>query len=441
MLSQFKNNIETVFSELKSRKLFLAISGGKDSMALSHLLLQCGIKHTLLHCNFKLRGKESDDDELFLADYASKNGLEFHAKQFDTYQISTDQKLSIQECARKLRYDWFRTFIDKDNQSLLLTAHHRDDSIETFFINLFRGTGFRGLSGIPVFANKIIRPLSEFTSEDIYHYLSANQIEYRKDSSNSKKDYLRNKIRHDLIPVLAEMEPQFQSKMGNLFDELTQLKTHLDKEVEKFKTKHERCENEKYFYLLNEIKELDTFFMEQVFRSFGVYRKNVTALFNFLNAATGAQFYTESHQFLVDRDQLIVSKKNSISNDVYEIVAEVPAILNLSGKTISINKKEDFEIEKANTAIQQVDFSKLDFPLTLRNWQTGDKIKPLGMKGSKLISDILIDKKIDRLDKENVLTLLNSDGIIIAIFGVLISEDFKITASTIAVLEINSTSN
>jgi len=436
MLDKFQHIVDQKFPFLRDSKLYLAISGGKDSITLSHLLLKSNIQHTLLHCNFKLRGKESDEDEIFLSDYAKKNKLEFHVNHFDTNQIAADQKLTIQECARKLRYDWFRTFLDENENSYLLTAHHLDDSIETFFINLFRGTGFRGLSGIPVFVNKIVRPLSDFTSDEIYQYLGANQIEYRKDSSNIENNYLRNKIRNTFLPSVLEMEPEFQSKMAILFDEMTQLKNLVENEVDKFKSTSEKSENNKLIYELNEIKNLQPFFREQVFRSTGIYRKNEPEFSKFLTAETGAQFYTDSHHFLIDRSNLVVIPKANSHHDLFALIHSLPLTASCGNQTISFSKKSDFELVKNNSTIQQLDSAEIILPLTIRKWQPSDKIQPLGMTGKKLISDILIDKKVDRFDKENCLVLFDAENKMLCLIGFVVDERFKITSNTKEIIEI-----
>lgn len=437
MLTRFQSVLETKFPYLKSAKLFLAISGGKDSMTLSDLLLKSGISHTLLHCNFQLRGKESDQDEEFLRAYATKAGLEIEVKKFETAEIADQLGQGIQECARNLRYEWFRTFLDQDKNALLLTAHHLDDSIETFFINLLRGTGFRGLSGIPVNGNQIVRPLSEFTAEEIYRYIDANQLDYRSDSSNAKKHYLRNKIRHDLIPVLAEMEPDFRSRFTHLFAELNEVKTKIDHELEQFRNHYERMVNDRIQYSLAAVIACTDFFREQLFRNVGIYRKNSQEFAKFLKGETGSVFFSATHQFLIDRAELIVVPSNVQSESVLFEISDLPFKESIYGSTLSLDKTSDFKVDKNNPGRQQLDFSKISFPLVIRKWEYGDKIKPLGMTGSKLISDVLIDKKVNLLDKSKTLVLVNGDGAILAIPGIVISEFAKVEDSTSTVLEVN----
>ena len=438
MLTKFQTIVDRQFPFLRNARLYLAISGGKDSMTLSSLLLESGIKHMLLHCNFQLRGKESERDEQFLRDYAVKNHLEIHVKNFDTSQIAEAEKMTIQECARKLRYEWFRTFLEQDENAYLLTAHHLDDSIETFFINLFRGTGYRGLSGIPVNAHQIIRPLSDFTAEEIYRYMDANHIEYRSDSTNAKKDYLRNKVRHELIPVLADLEPHFQGKMSAVFEELSAVKAYLDTEAENFRNAHQHLENKVYKYDLDVVKKCQSFLREQVFRPFGIHRKNADEFSKFLHAETGAQFKTSAFQFLIDREELIITENVETASSVFIEINHLENKLDLDQINLRIERKKEVELIRDNPRIQQLDFAKVQFPVIIRTWQQGDKMKPLGMDGHKLISDILIDKKINRYDKSHQLVMVDAQGTIISLLRLAVSEDCKVAPHTKTILEINT---
>jgi len=438
MLKKFEYILDHEFSFLKNGELFLAISGGKDSMTLSHLLLQCKIEHTLLHCNFNLRGKESDEDEKFLKNYADKNNLLIHVKHFDTYNIAQEEKLSIQECARKLRYDWFNSFLQKNNNAFLLTAHHLDDSIETFFINLMRGTGYRGLSGIPIIVQQIVRPLSKFTAEEIYRYIDAYQVDYRADSSNAKKDYLRNRVRIDLIPVLSEIEPEFRNRFLNLFEELNELKNNIDKQVELFRADYEKNERSRTYYLLEKIKEIQPFFREQLLRNFGIYKKNSVEFTKFLNSKTGNSFFTENFEFLLDRDQLIIENRNNKEQLNPFILKEITEKIDIIEFNLSIKRNKNFTLNKTNSFIQQIDFNKVNFPITIRKWKSGDTIKPLGLGGTKLVSDILIDRKIDRLTKINQFVIEDAKGEIITLIGIAIADAFKITENTSEIIEITS---
>lgn len=435
MLSKFRKNIQDHFSQLPNARIFLAISGGKDSMTLSHLLNEAGIKHTLLHCNFQLRGRESDEDERFLIEYASKQNLEIFINHFDAAKYAEQEGMTIQEAARKLRYTWFDTFLTDEN-SCLLTAHHLDDSIETFFINIFRGTGYRGLAGIPPRNGKIIRPLFNFTAEEIYRYIDLHQLEYRSDSTNAKKDYQRNKIRHDLIPELHALEPLLHGKMENLFSEMNELKDYFNRTSIEYFNEHATNTNGKTVILLKKVLNLHPFMRQQIFYGHGIHRKNAAEFEKFLQSNTGAEFIAGNHRFLIDRDQLLIQLNESQPSPMLTQIESLPVELYNGKNTIRFEQKEKFSLIKNFPSIQQVDFHWLKFPLTLRHWQHGDKMQPLGMHGNKLISDILIDKKISRTDKENQLVLEDASGEIVALIGLAIADSFKITENTKAILEV-----
>jgi tRNA(Ile)-lysidine synthase len=436
MLSTFGHMVDRRFPFLRTGKIYLAISGGKDSMALSHLLLKSGIEHALLHCNFRLRGKESDEDEQFLSAYARQHNLTLHVQAFDTEKIADQEKLSIQECARRLRYDWFHTFLAADENAFLLTAHHLDDSIETFFINLIRGTGVRGLSGIPPQVGQIVRPLSDFTAEDIYRYIDEHHIDYRADSSNAKRDYLRNQVRLDLVPVLAEIEPAFRSRMLTFFEDMNDLKKHLDTVSEKFRSEHQKQEDDRVKYPLAVVVKTEAFILEQAFRPYGIHRKNLETFCQFMTSDTGSIFYTSTHRFLVDRGELIIAMKPRAQNAGYVMVHALPLTAYCCDKNISVSLNEHVVIECKNAGLQQLDASSVELPLTIRKWQTGDRIQPLGMEGTRLVSDILTDHKVDRFSKENCLVVTGADQKIICLIGFCIAEKNKITAKTGSVLEI-----
>lgn len=437
MIERFKRQIQNEFPFLLKGNLFLAISGGKDSMTLSHLLLQAGIKHTLLHCNFQLRGAESDADEQFIKNYAAQNDLSLLVRNFETEKLAVEMKLSIQEAARKLRYNWFYEIIGQDDYAYLLTAHHLDDSIETFFINLLRGTGYKGLAGIPILSGKVVRPLSHFTTDDIYRYIDEFHIEYRIDSSNAKKHYLRNKIRLDVIPAFIEIEPDFRQKMTQTLDEFRALRKFLDAEVIKFKVQHFAVDKDRIEISLHALTNQDSFFMENLFQFAGIYRKNNQSFLQFLTAGTGSIFETETHHFLIDRDKLIVTEHKTKQIEIIEqLVSDFPTEFEIGNQFVQIQLLDNYQIIKNNQNVQQFDLSKLALPLKFRKWKKGDKIKPFGMTGKKLISDILIDKKISLLEKENVLVIEDAQKRIIAILGMMISNDVKIEFNTERIIQI-----
>lgn len=400
-------------------------------MAMLHLLLVCEIKPILLHCNFRLRGEESDDDELFLRNHADKLGLTIYVQRFDTSKLAEFRRESTQECARNLRYEWFSEFLKQDN-SYLITAHHQDDSIETFFINLLRGTGFRGLAGIPCQVGNIVRPFLTFSSEEINRYVDENGIVFREDSSNASDDYLRNKIRHHLVPFIHDVEPSFDQKMTTFFEKMNQLKDHIAAEVGHFEENYRTVEDAKFVYPLGEVKSRSSFFIEQLFYQFGVHHKNHNAFIQFLDAKTGATFLTNQFQFWVDRDRLIIKpwQANEVA-DEYGII-DLPVEINLNGLLLQIKKESMREFDPLHIPkkSQMMDFKKLAFPLVLRKWKHGDRINPLGMSGTKLVSDILIDKKVPQPEKSDIWLLVDATNVVICLLGMLISDSVKIDNHT-----------
>ncbi len=433
MLDRFKEVISSEYPALFKAKLYLAISGGKDSMTLSHLLTQCEIPHTLLHCNFQLRGKESDADESFIRNYAEKNQLALHVKSFDTNKASEDFNMNIQETARKLRYDWFDEFLKEG--AYLLTAHHLDDSIETFFINLMRGTGLKGLGGIQSKTDKILRPLSRFSTEDIFHYIDDNQIDYCKDSSNSSNKYRRNRIRNTILPQLLETEPQLKKKMRSLMEDLSESNLFIEKTAQDFRANHFEKIGNNHQVSLKEIQKQEDIFVLYIFKKYGIQRSQKSAWKNFLTRETGAKFHTATFDFIIARDNLIFSKK-STDKSIEILIDYLPFRFKSDTEKVEILSKAFEKINKTNR-IQQFDLSKIKLPLTLRNWKQGDKIQALGMQGKKLISDILIDKKLNQFEKASVLVLVDCDTRIIAVLGLVVSEICKIDENTKEILELN----
>jgi tRNA(Ile)-lysidine synthase len=360
-------------------------------MTLSHLLLACDLPHSLLHCNFTLRGQESDEDAKFIAKYAQANGLAYHIKRFDTKQIALKEGLTIQETARKLRYEWFETFLIEDIRSRLLTAHHLDDSIETFFINLLRGTSLKGLTGISVKKGQILRPLYQFNTEAIEQYIETNKIEFRHDSSNATTKYLRNKLRHDILPLLAENTTGFSKKMLGTLSSLQEVNTWMENAAAQFREIHFKAANGIEVDVASILKE-DKIFIIEIFKPFGIQRSNAEEFLSFLKASSGSVFNTSNYRYMLNRDKVILVVHESTSKESKAVftVAAVPHQIETDGLHIQFKSTSQL-VSYTIGNIQQLDFERIDFPLQLRHWQEGDKIKPLGLNGHKLLSDVFID--------------------------------------------------
>mgnify|MGYP000097250229 CR=1 FL=1 len=439
MLEKFKEILKNDFDNFQGKQLYLAISGGKDSICLSQLLLAAGFSHTLLHCNFQLRGFESDLDEQFLLAYAKKNNLSIHTTKFNTSKISEEQNSSIQQTARKLRYDWFSTFL-VSKKDILLTAHHSDDAIETFFINLMRGTSLQGLTGINNQHN-IKRPLLSLGVNEIEQYLSLNKIEYRQDQSNFDNKYLRNYLRNQIIPSFQEKSENFKPKVSKTISSLSEVDSWIQKQANNFLQVNFTQSENTISVDKNVLLSQDNIFLTYVLKNFGDHRSNVKNLESALNSNTGSKFLTSTHHFLLNRDEILINELNptqDFNNNTYSINT-FPEKLTLGNSLLEFTILTK-PLQFSNNKYQQFDLNKVKLPLTIRHWQHGDRIQPLGMRGTKLISDILIDNKVPQTDKPKILVLVDSQKTIIAIPELLISEKVKIQPNSTSILHLHITS-
>lgn len=432
MLSKFQQNLSENLPFLKEKKLLLAISGGIDSVVLAYLLKQLNYDISLAHCNFKLRGNESDGDEQFIRDFASKNDLELFVTSFDTESFAKDNKLSIQVAARQLRYIWFHQLLQENNLDYILTAHHLDDNLETFLINLTRGTGLEGLTGIPVQNDKIVRPLLNFSRKEIEEFASENKIEWREDSSNSSDKYLRNKLRHDVVPILKSLNPSFLNSFQDTLKHLEQAKSLTeDASVLVYKQVVTEKNGQKFFRLFD-LKRLPNYeaYLFQWLQPFGFTAwKDISDL---AEAQSGKFILSEKYRLLKDRDFLILEEIPKEDSSVYEIEADAEISIPIKLKTETVP-----EAEKPNSSTEiYVDKEKLKFPLTIRKWQEGDYFCPAGIDGKKKVSKYFKDEKMSLSNKENTWLLL-SENQLVWIIGKRQDRRFYIENTTTPVLKIS----
>ncbi|MFD2909247.1 tRNA lysidine(34) synthetase TilS [Flavobacterium ardleyense] len=409
MLTKFKNHIQTNFATLKDQKLLLAISGGIDSMVLLRLFHELNFNISVVHCNFMLRDEASNIDEDFVRTTCGSLNIPTYIQRFYTNQLALDYKLSIQLAARKIRYEWFSELLQTENLDCVLTAHHLDDQIETFLINLTRGTGLEGLTGIPEVNGTIIRPLLIFTREEIENYAKENDIKWREDASNASNKYLRNKLRHDVVPILKELNPSFMQSFQNTLNHLKQAQTLVDdasriiyKKVVQEETHHKKIK-------ISELTQLDNYksYLFQWLKPLGFSAWE--DIYDLVNAQSGKQVFSEKYVLLKDRDSFIVSEKNTAqilsSYNIKKGVKEVKYPLKLA-----INAMKS--ISNPSNAAIFVDEEKITYPLILRKWQEGDFFYPSGMNGKKKLSKYFKDEKYSLLDKENQWLLCSEDQII-----------------------------
>jgi tRNA(Ile)-lysidine synthase len=436
MLTAFNTHIENNFSGLTNQKILLAVSGGVDSMVLADLCLKSNFNISIAHCNFKLRGDESDADERFVLEYAKNNNLAVYSDHFDTADYVERNKLSVQMAARKLRYDFFDKLRDEYLFDAVLTAHHADDNLETFFINLSRGSGLDGLVGIPNKNKYVIRPLLFFTRAQILEYASENKLKWREDSSNASLYYQRNHLRHELMPALKTIYPSIinalQSTQNYLKSSQDLLQNHIkaisDEVIEYSNT------SEKH-YSVSALKNLNPLrsYIFPLFRCYGF--RDFDELYNLIDAQTGKQIHSKTHSLLKDRSVLILTKK-SLNKKFYQKIEAENSTVRIHEYGISLKLENPIELGVSNHNTLFLDADKVQFPLVLRTWREGDYFYPSGMSGKKKMSKFFKDQKLSLIEKSKVLLLCSNDAVI-WVLGMRSDARFLADKKTIKLLKIN----
>jgi tRNA(Ile)-lysidine synthase len=433
MLGQFENHVSNHFPFLQGKKLLLAVSGGLDSMVLVHLFQQLNYEIVVMHCNFQLRGLESFEDQQFIQEYSNTNSIPFVFTQFDTEAFAADFKVSTQVAARELRYSWFYEQLAIQRGDFILTAHHADDNLETFLINLSRGTGLEGLIGIPAQNEKIIRPLLSFSRQQIEDYASVNKLKWREDSSNASDKYLRNKIRHHLVPLLKELNPNFMSSFEKTQAFLTESKELVDDAAVMVYQQVAREEGEDIHFDLARLLQLPNYssYLYQWLNEFGFTAWD--DIYELVNSQSGKQVVAPYFRLIKDRNSLILSPLQSQDAKqeflIESLDSKVKFPLNLVFSTVS-------KLGVASNSTIFVDHDKLVFPLTLRHWNEGDVFQPFGMEGkSKKVSKLFKDEKLSLIDKEKV-WLLCSNNQVVWVVGIRQDERFKIDSNSKNLLKI-----
>lgn len=412
MLTAFEEHLKHYFPELYHQKILLAVSGGLDSMVLVDLCLKLSLNISIAHCNFKLRAEESDAEERFVVDFAKNHNLTVFSEQFDTNKFVENSKLSVQMAARQLRYDFFEQLRTQHHFDTLLTAHHADDNLETFFINLNRGSGIDGLVGIPEKNKHIIRPLLPFSRAQILSYAKANAVKWCTDSSNADVKYQRNHLRHELIPVLKTVFPSFMDALSTTQAHLKAsqnlLQNHL-KDVEKKII--ESSNSEEVHYSIVELKKLQPLraYLYPLFHQFGF--TDYDELFNLVNAQSGKQIHSETHTILKNRSSLILTKKKS-NERFYMIIEDKNAFINLDQFGLALQLQSCSVLKQSSQKTIFLDLDKIQFPLVLRSWSEGDFFHPSGMSGKKKLSKYFKDEKLSLIQKAKVLLLCSNEAIV-----------------------------
>jgi tRNA(Ile)-lysidine synthase len=438
MLISFKKFIETNQLFQNSDKILLTISGGIDSMVMLDLFLKSNSKIAVAHCNFGLRGNESDGDEKLVFDTCQKNNIEFFTIKFNTKSFAEENKISIQMSARQLRYDWFNKIALENNCPFIATAHHQNDVAETMLINITRGTGMSGLHGILPKNKNIIRPLLFTNKAEITKYSNENNIDFREDSSNKKDDYWRNKIRHLVIPKLEELNSNAVNNFYLLSKKISANEILLNERINELKSQFVKTSNNLVYINLKIMQHAAV--NSLLYSILSEYNMNETAILNMIEnheKNSGIIFESETHEVLIDREFIIIRERK------VEEFHQTLLIENTIQKMNTPMGEISFETLDEKPSVFSKDFLCLNKEKTgnefiIQTWQQGDRFKPLGMNGNKLVSDYLIDKKINMFEKQKCMVLLSKKtNEIVAVIPYQISNDYKLENDSKSVLKIS----
>ena len=420
-------------------RVLLAVSGGIDSMVMSHLLLRVGTAKGIAHCNFCLRDKESDMDEEFVRKYAGENNIPFYSIRFKTKEYAHNKGISIQMAARDLRYDWFEKIRLENNFDLVAIAHNLNDNAETLLLNLIRGTGITGLSGIKPVGNKIIRPILFASRNKIEDYCILHNISFREDKSNTDIRYTRNKIRNIVLPVLKEINPSIEKTLCDTAEKLAGADEIITGYVNMLREQLSRQSGESVIFDIEKLLSLSKgkALIFELFSPYGISGTTTRDLISVLQGGTGKQILTKTNRLVRNRNELIINPLSAKQHGFYKIRSTDDLLLVPGIRTAGVLKlKDGFKIPvKPNIAC--IDFEKLKFPMVIRTWRRGDYFFPFGMNQKKKLSDFFIDRKYSLTKKEGTL-LLESEGNIVWIINERLDNRYRISESTKLILRIEA---
>ncbi|MDN5200474.1 tRNA lysidine(34) synthetase TilS [Fulvivirgaceae bacterium BMA10] len=437
MLQEFLDYIKQ--EELLNEKdhVLLAVSGGIDSVVMAHLFKKSGFYFSLAHCNFSLRGKESDEDEIFVRELANQLDVKCYCRRFDTAQFARNSGQSTQMAARALRYDWFQVLTREEKIDWIATAHHQNDVLETVLFNLVKGTGIAGLRGIKPKHHNIIRPMLFAQRTSIEEYASQNKLEWREDSSNQSNKYHRNLIRNSIVPILRKINPDLESTLTSTMDKLLEVEKIFLRKVEEVKLHVCEQKDDHHFIDKSEIAKIEggKIILYELIKPFSFNYSQLNDIYqNCLSGVVGKLY--ESHDFVlnVDRENLIIIPKSD--HTISTFIEEDQDTFDHTWCTLHFEKIERESLQMPTSKrVACLDFEKLNFPLKLRNWKEGDWFYPLGMNHKKKLSDFMIDEKIPLTLKERVL-VLTSGSSIVWVVGHRIDHRFRITDNTRMIYKI-----
>ena len=427
MVKDFLDFISTNNLCDKGDKVLLAVSGGVDSVVLVRLFKEAGFNFAIAHCNFQLRGSESDGDEAFVRELARSSNVSCFVRSFDTKNYAVMHGVSTQMAARDLRYAWFADLIAEHGIKYIATAHHLDDSLETVLFNLAKGTGISGVRGILPKQNNLIRPLLFASKEGILSYAGNNDLQWREDSSNESTKYSRNLIRHEVVPVLKKINPSLISTFMQTRQRLEDAEKVLMEKVDQVRSEGLSFQGEDVYVPKEAIAGQPAAVVEELLKPYGFNWQQVREVLSGLEGLAGKVFLSGSHQLNIDRSHLIISPlKGEVGEEYIESHEE-----HAGNEVIKLRCYQSDDINhllrKKNEA--SVDFDRLNFPLKLRKWKEGDVFCPLGMRGKKKVSDFMIDEKIPLNLKERV-CVIESAGEVVWVVGHRVDDRFKVRPDT-----------
>lgn len=411
-LSVFKSQLGKLIHFPENQSYLLAVSGGADSMVLTYCFKELGIKFQVAHINYKLRGEDSDLDQKTVEDFCEKHHIKFHL-----YSVSEKDRKpqnSIQLWARELRYDFFKQIRTMENLEFLVTAHHLNDQLETFIINLSKAAGIQGLSGIPANDNHILRPLLSFSKEEIYAFARENQIEYREDLSNKKSDYLRNKIRNEIVPKLMETNDHFLDNFRKSTSYLNQAKDFIQQQIGEIENRITLFNPSHKILSKEQLSRESDFVKFEILKKYGFdQEQEIPKIFT---AENGSLFLSEDYQLTVSYDELIFIKKTE--TEIPDRAQEVLLIekYDFSENRIALNLENIMGIEEINKSFEwDFDARKLRFPLLLRRPKDGDEFYPSGFSGKKKVSKFFRDEKLSILARQKIWLLADGENSVLGV--------------------------
>jgi tRNA(Ile)-lysidine synthase len=436
MKKKIQQYINQHFLIAHNEKIIVGVSGGADSVALIHILRSLNYNCIIAHCNFHLRDEESMRDEFFVTQLAQQYNSPFFNIDFQTKEYASQNKISIEMAARDLRYAWFEQLRIQENANYIAVAHHADDVVETVLMNLTRGTGIDGLTGIKPQNGHVIRPFLGITRADIMQYITDNKLSFVLDSTNKNVDFLRNKFRNQIIPIFEKINPSFTENLRQTIEQLNDVagiyNNYINDVLQKIVTK----KDEDIYLSIEKLKNETAIksILYEIIKDYGFNSSQAINILKNIDASSGKQYFSANYRLVKDREFLIINKTETqietieINSADTQLSSPINLLLQKTAMT------DDFNIDKSPN-VAYFDFDKLKYPLTIRHWQEGDFFYPFGMTNKKKLSDFFIDKKINLHQKEKT-WLLVSDNQIIWIVGQRTDDRFKITDKTKFILKI-----